>query len=212
LGEADGVTIASAEPATSPLSLTGLRELFFAPRRFFSHGWQLNQSTQVQLAAWIVGMAYRIDPLDYKLAADGRAIGNLLFFWLDVLLNGMINGFLLWYLTGWWYRKRLEWAAVPVRPDPQFVRVVNTWQNFVFAAPTVLYWVVLTIIFRNDYEAQPYAAIWKVMPMLFFTLSCFTSYVAVKTAFRVSRGHAAFWFVALPLIVFAIPFVLDWLR
>ena len=171
-------------------------ELFFAPRRFFSHR-PLDRGSA--FAAFVAGMTAKIIQARDHVPASDASFAGILFFCLQVLLAGMIGGFLFWIVAGWWYRTRLDWSAARA-PDSRLARQVNAWQTFVWAAPTLLSTLVVAFIPRS--EREPW--MWIAVPTLFYILSCFTSTIAAVTAFRAAPRHAAVWFALLPLLLYAI--------
>jgi hypothetical protein len=194
----------------SLLSLTGLRDLFFKPSRYFRRGALLDRRVETLIATWIAGIDYAIQRVDFQLvkAELGRQSslytelsGSWIRFWAWVILVGVPVGFLVWFVAGWWYRVRLDWSGA-LAYDRAHVRRVYVHQNLVEALPTLVLTLACTVAFRNYREAwEASSALWDLAIALFGIWSCVTSYIAVTTAFEVSLKRAAFWFLVLPMVI-----------
>jgi hypothetical protein len=122
-------------------------------------------------------------------------------YWLIVVAAGLIGAVFLWYLGGWWYKKRLQWSGA-TEPSSLLVRRVYTMQELVLAGPTVLLALVQTALFSNYREAWRADELWNSSILVFVFWSCWTSYVAVTTAFQVSKPKARIWFLVLPVLLY----------
>jgi hypothetical protein len=195
--------LAAAEatvPAGSTLSWRGLRDLLFAPRRFFSRGRQLTDGPEITIVAWVTGAALALD------GADGarHVLDSWLGTWIYAIAAGAFVGALRWYIAGWFYAKRLEWSGA-IDPDKVLARSVNAWQDFVMNAPMVLCVLAGTFVYSTPREMLDEAFIPAIVAIGFLFWSCITSYVGATTAFpEIKRGRAAIWFIAVPLVFYTI--------
>lgn len=193
--------------------MNALAKLYVKPSEFFADAPSLIGTKHTLVATWVVGIASAIERIDRLLtmnAAGGRQnrVAESLSkswtgFWLFVVFVGILTGWLLWSIAGWWYRKRLEWCRAD-EPQPELARTVWAWQSFVWAMPMVILTAVQTFTYRDYaavWSAQDY---WIAIVLLALAWSCVTSYVGATTAFAISRGRAALWFLALPLAVYTV--------
>ena len=192
-------------------------ELFFRPRRFFSDLSILMQTKYVVVVTWFFGMSQTMDRIDMELlkAEMGSSsrrtefvtglLDTWITYWGVVLVYGSISGLFLWWVGGWWYRKRLEWSGA-VDPDHRLARVVYIYASFVVAAPTVIITLIETSIYDNYIQAYNSESLWPVIILIFPFWSLITSYIGIRTIFDVSRWKARIWFIILPGILYLIFF------
>ena len=198
----DAAATNDVEAAGSPLSWRALRDLFFAPRRFFSRRLQLADRPEVTFVAWICGVAVALERVDG--VSKGALARSWVGTWIFVLLGGILMGALRWAVGGWWYRVRVEWCGED-DPDPLLARCVTVYQDFVLAAPAVLLAAVWTCLYSNLAEAASEGAMSMLLIVLFLFWSCITSYFAATTCWpKISRARAALWFLALPLLFYTL--------
>jgi hypothetical protein len=202
--------------STSPLSLLGWRDLFLKPSRFFARGPQLTKRPEALFVGWTAGISYCINRIDTNVIKAQLGVGrsdqvaaalteSWLAFWFFVLLAAFPSGWIIWHLAGWWYRKRLEWSGA-VRPHRELARSVYAYQNLVQAVPGIILVLIYTAVFRNYGEAWNSDEMWSSFVLVFVIWSCFTSYFAALTVFHTSRGRAALWFLALPIVLYTFAF------
>ena len=201
----------------SPIWQELVIELFFQPRKFFSDLSILLQTKYVIPVTWIYGIANSIDRLDQEmLEADlGSSANNndLVFelmeswltYWGFVLTMGAVSGLFLWWVGGWWYRKRLEWSGA-IDPDERLVRVIYVYASFILAAPIVISSIIQTIYFDNYIQAYNSDEMWSLLVIIFPFWSLITSYIGIRTNFEVSKWKARTWFVILPGILYFLAF------
>jgi hypothetical protein len=201
----------------SPLSLLAVIDLFCRPSRFFANSTLLTKTPEVLLVAWISGVAYVLGKIDFRLmqselGSSSSTVRTQLTEWLTsswtqywffAIALGALNAWILWYLAGWWYRKRLEWSGA-VNPAPQLVRPLYMYQDLVMSAPAVLITVAETIVYRNYAEAWVAESWWALFAIVFVFWSCATSYKAATTAFTLSKWKARLWFLFLPIAVYLV--------
>lgn len=199
-------------------------DLFFRPRRFFTNLSVLLQTRYVVAVTLVFGFSQAIDKIDQELlkismnTESSRSEIILKFtdswinYWGFVVVYGGIAALFLWWIGGWWYRKRLEWSNA-IDPDHRLARVIYIYSSFVVAAPVVLTSLIYTVVYPNYIEAFNSDELWSILILLFYYWSLITSYIGVRTTFNVSKWKARIWFIILPglfyfvvLIGFAILF------
>lgn len=200
----------------SPLSPTRLLDLYFRPRKYFSHGGELNQQRAILVSAVLMGIAGAIGRIDTKIiqAELGHAskgwqsmsswlLSSWANYWLVVSAAGLLGAGFLWYLGGWWYKKRLQWSGED-QASAALARRVYTMQEFVVSGPTVLVALIQTLLFSDYREAWQADEQWSSAILVFAFWSCWTSYTAATTAFRVSKIKARIWFLILPALLYVV--------
>jgi hypothetical protein len=204
----EAAAASDAAAAGSPLSPRALRDLWFAPRRFFSRGWQLTEAPEVTFVAYVIGVAGMLARLTTLLSrSPGELVHNLTAnwtgTWLFVLCGAVINAAIRWYALGWWYAKRVQWSGGK-DADLPLARSVWAYQNLVYALPHVLVMIAATFVFES-YAAfvNGRSFVFGLIVQLSLFWSCLTAYVGATTAFPdVSRARAAIWFIVLPLVFY----------
>ena len=153
------------ERHTYPLSPGRLVDLYFRPRRYFSSIRELDHQSALLISSVLMGIAGAMGRIDQKIiqaelghAAKGWEstaswlLSSWLNYWLVVIAAGATWAVFLWYLGGWWYKKRLLWSGAAA-PSSRLARRVYALQELVLAMPTVLLALVQTVLFSNYYEA-----------------------------------------------------------
>lgn len=206
------VPAAAGGEGRSPLSIMAILDLLFRPSRFFSPQSLLSKAPEVYLVAWVSGIAYTMGKVDTRLMRSevGAAMTTAQAqfaewltsswpqYWMFVLGVGAVNGLVLWYVGGWWYRKRLEWSGAD-HPDLRMVRPMYMYQDIVMSAPVVLITIAETVLYANYADAWEAENWWVALGLIFIFWSCATSYKAATSAFTLTRWKAHVWFIVLPL-------------
>lgn len=207
--------VSHADHGRSPLSWPTVVNLFIRPRSFFSTPALLIKTPEVVFVAWVSGIAYTLGKIDSRImqgelgSSESPARAHLvewltsswIQYWLFALVVGVLNGWIFWYLAGWWYRKRLEWSGA-INPDPLQVRALNMYQDLVASGPAILVSVAETISFRNYAEAWEAESWWTLTVIVFVFWSCVTSYKAATSAYALAKWKSRLWFLVLPVTVY----------
>jgi hypothetical protein len=192
-------------------------QLFFQPGKFFSDLSILLQTKYVVAVTWVFGISQAMDRIDRELLkADfntDSGMAGLLATYLDtwagywgfVLVYGSIAALFLWWIGGWWYRKRLEWSGAE-DPDHRLARVVYIYASFVLAAPYVITTLIQTSLYDNYIQAYNSEALWPVILIIFPFWSLVVSYTGIRTTFEVSKWKTMTWFVILPGLLYLVMF------
>ena len=192
-----------------------LFDLFLHPRRYFSKTRALEQYGPLA-PVLLMGLAGAMDRIDKQLVKVelGRAnkswetaaswlSGSWWNYWLAAILAGLVWALFLWYVGGWWYKKRLQWSGA-IEPSSTLARRVNAMQTLVIAGPTVLLALIQTVVYSNYIEAWRADELWSSAILLFLFWSCWTSYVGATTAFVVKKSRARLWFLLFPVLLYAV--------
>lgn len=192
-------------------------DLFFQPRKFFSDLSILMQTKYVVPVTWVFGLSQAIDKIDQEMikkdinSSSGRSefitpfIDTWINYWGFVLLYGTISAVFLWWVGGWWYRIRLEWAGAK-DPDHRLARVIYIYASFVVAAPMVILALIQTINYDNYIQAYYSDELWSIIIIIFPFWSLITSYIGIRTTFEVSKWKARTWFIILPGLLYLLIF------
>jgi len=131
-------------------------------------------------------------------AALARTAPPWEYFWVTVILGGLLAGVLRWFIGGWWYGVRVGLAG-DSRANDDFARVAYVHADLLWAAPLVLSAVADTCLYDNFGAAwrAPYHLV--VIPAL--CVSYWYSYLLVRGSFAVSRPRALFWFFIGPILL-----------
>lgn len=200
------------EPA--PFGPSRLLDLYIRPRKFFGNPRDLDHRGAIVTAAFLMGISGAMGRIDKKIVQSelGRAsaswdriadwmLSSWFNYWLVVLVAGAFGGVFLWYLKGWWYKKRLEWAGAQ-EPSLPLARRVHAMQELVMAGPAVLWTWIQTFLYANYREAWQADELWSTSILVFVFWSCWTSYVGATTVFSLSRTKARVWFLILPAVLY----------
>jgi hypothetical protein len=203
----DALASATPQPAAtrlSPLSLRALLVLFMRPTSFFSsHGW-LQRQPEALLVVWLCGISYAMARVGKYLGQAGAGKASALaswlgeswaVYWLLVLAVGALNGVILRWLGGWWFRLRLRWCGAGEVPVAE-ARLVYVYQDLVQSLPLLLA-LCQTALYAGPAAAHQAAAGGGLLMLLFTVWSCVVSYRAA-CSFAVDGLPVRFWFLWLP--------------
>ncbi len=193
-----------------PMSPRGCYQLFFRPAAFFSGSRWRDRSITILPLILITGIAAAINRIAKKIIStevgqgssrlwgeSSQIMTSWSFYWIIVIVIGIVLGIVLWYIGGWWYQKRLLWSGA-TSVSSNDARRAYVFQDFVVSAPIILLAIVQTLLFANFHEAWQ-GSEFLALPIIGFAIwSCWTSYVAARTAFPVIPQRAKVWFLVLP--------------
>lgn len=204
------------EQESVPFGPSQVLDLFLRPKRFFATPQNLEHRGALVTAALLMGISGAMGRIDKKImqAELGRTskswerlsdwmLSSWFNYWLVVLVAGVFGAFFLWYLKGWWYKKRLQWAGAE-DPSLPLARRVHAMQELVMAGPAVLWTFIQTFLYANYREAWQADELWSSSILIFVFLSCWTSYVGATTTFQLSQTKARVWFLILPVILYLV--------
>ena len=166
-----------ARPSRSILSPIRLVHLFVLPRRYFQDFRSTMGIAPFFLMTWLYGVAYSIRHIDRKMvhAEFGPPRGEFIQFlteswipfWPVVLGLGIVFGWLLWSIGGWWYRVRIQWSGA-VNPDRTLARMVFASSSMVFSVPLILVALLHTFLYPNYmemfYAGDKYLLLFSIFP------------------------------------------------
>jgi len=200
-----------------PTFYSRLIELHLHPRRYFANASNLDDRTTLTFAIFLMGIASAISKIDEKiiqfelsLSQGGHNKGleilvpwllkSWVNYWIFAVFAGLVGSVALWFIGGWWYKKRLQWSGAS-DASPSKARGVYAIQQLVIAIPSVLLALILTSRFSSYSEAWQAAEIWPSAILIFSFWSCWVSYQAASTAFSTVRYKARIWFLILPVVL-----------
>ena len=202
--------------ATSPYNPGYLARIFLDARSFFSTEAALGKQSYLALACCSIGTSLAITRLEQQLIKAELGTSNLnlnLFelilawhiFWPVALALGLLGGWLVWFVGGWWFRLRINFSG-DSNPDPRMSRMVMVYAGLVSAVPHLAFVMWWTLIYENYLTA--YAQDFFLTVVL-FSLSfweLFSAYRGVRTLFPVDKWRARLWFIILPALLYLTTF------
>lgn len=123
--------------------------------------------------------------------------------WVALLVLGVLNIPLFWYLGGWWYRLRLKWSGATAL-DRLRPRLLLFYSSLVYALPVVLVMLVETLLFPNYRLAREAEGSWTLIFVLLSFWSVVVSYCGATRTFALMRRKALLWFLLLPWTLYAV--------
>lgn len=211
MDDSSTLNIGDEEPPGPPPN-RWLLWLFFRPGLFFRHFVIADVPQLSGFAFYLFGVASAADSIDQRMMRDdllGRGTAILAeswpFYWLTVLSLGVISAGMIFLVGGWWYRKRLEFCGAR-RPDQRLTRRVYVFASLVWAIPGLLYTVWNSAVYATPRIANQTNDAGGIVLIGFLLWSLFTSYHGVTSAFELRRGAARFWFLVLPIALYAVIF------
>jgi len=115
---------------------------------------------------------------------------------------GALNGVILRWLGGWWFRRRLRWCGAGEVPAAE-ARLVYVYQDLVQSLPLLLLALCQTALYAGPAAAHQASTGWGLLMLLFTLWSCVVSYRAA-CSFAVDQRRARWWFLQLPLACYAL--------
>lgn len=192
---------------SSPLEPARLLQLYSKPRLFFERTHDLDRSPEIFLVIWLVGMNTSLGRVESKLGTSNFLIDGIAhswgWLWVYLAVAGAISGFFGWYIGGWWYGLRLEWAGAR-DPDPESSRELWAFVSLTYSLPGLL--LLLYGLIRYDSYADWHAGagILDLIPLIALFWSPIVSHSAATTRFDLDPGKARLWFLILPYAVYLI--------
>ncbi len=124
-----------------------------------------------------------------------------LYYWAYILIAGVLNALVIWWLGGWWYRKRLQWSSC-TDPSRKLSRLVLIYSSFVSAGPAVVLAIITSMVFPSFIAAYNSESLLPLFILVFPFWSVIVSYKGATSLFEVSLSRARIWFLALPLVLY----------
>ena len=208
--------------AAGARSAWGLRlaSLFLKPSEFFKDRSALVRRPRLLIAIAFMGLAGGIDRIDWRFAQEDIGIGTgrrgaltaMVGSWPRFWAYAGVLGFLMaafgWWIGGWWCKVRLRWSGAP-DPDPALARALLVNASLVWSVPAVLSMAAQTAIYPSYPEAYERGWALTAAVVVTYLWSCVTLYKGAVRLFPVRRLLAASWFVALPIAVLLVVFVVS---
>jgi hypothetical protein len=197
----------------SSLSPSALKQLFFAPTKYFQSA-QLAKGQAWLFAAWLSGISSVIDRVDQRLLRSDLGVGQARGgidsivdswprYWSFLLAFGVLWAAWNWWVGGWWYRVRLRWSGAS-GADPRQARLVYTFAGFVVCMPAVAYVIGQTALYPSYRVAWEADSSWSAVLLVFMFWSIIVSWRGVTASFPVRRTPALWWFAVLPACLYTV--------
>ncbi|MEO0770404.1 MAG: hypothetical protein AAFY72_13415 [Cyanobacteria bacterium J06649_4] len=202
--------------APSPYRPGHFIKIFLDARAFFSPVAALGHQSYLALACWMVGSALAITRLEQQLikAEVGASDINLNIvqlmlqwpiFWPVALSLGLVAGWLVWVVGGWWFRMRIKLSGVS-DPDPRMARLVMIYAGLVSAVPQLLFVSWWTLVYEDYLVAYAQDIFLTVLLFCLSFWELFSAYRGVRTLFGVDKWRARLWFIILPACLYLMTF------
>lgn len=202
--------------APSPYRPGHLIRIFLGARSFFSPEAALGKQSAIAIACWMIGTSIAITRLEQELIKAELGTSNLnlnLFelilawpvFWPVALALGLLAGWVLWFIGGWWFRLRIKFSG-DSNPDPRMSRLVMVYAGLVSAVPHLAFVAWWTLIYENYLIAYAQDLF---LTVILFSLSfweLFSAYRGVRMFFSVDKWRARLWFIVLPALLYLTTF------
>ncbi len=152
----------------------------------------------------LVGIASLMDQTETR-ALMGRGSGlasDWFETWATILVVGPITGIIGYYIGGWFNSVRVAFVS-DAKTDHSFCRRVAVLTSLFSAVPTIVGWIAATVRFDTP---QQYLAsdVAFMAPVFFGAWGSFATYTTLREEYGLRGRWTTFWFLALPLSVYAI--------
>lgn len=204
-----------------PIHFTDLLTFLIHPGDFFLSDKAIAPRWLRYLILWILGMVMLIArrrtgslPSPFSVPLEGT-LGDLIsrswwFYWLYVMLVGMLSGAICWYVGGWWYNMKLSFCS----PDPlcHFEgRVLYIYNKLIYGLPILILGIFTAFAYESP-NAMLFEFHWidelSWIPFALFTpYATINSYRSVVGTYELSRLWSAVWFLILPFMFYLLGMV-----
>ncbi len=195
------------------------KTLLLRPKTFFTK--YLSNSNMappyLTTAIFVFGIGYGIDRLNRQFVKfdfkgkleDIEFLNNWVGFWLYALIGGIIGGYLLFYIGGWFVHLRIKWSKGSSH-------IENSRNIFVYASVIPSAFMILSALISMLYKKAPYEPnlqlhTWDivslVLSLFFYYYSIYISYSGVIATTDAEKSRSQVWFLFLPLIFITATFV-----
>lgn len=205
---------------------TFLQQLFLRPQDFFKQ--HMKQDIMklpfsgvaifLFVVFWWLDRAERI-----LLKAIGRQDGDTImnyiaeewmFYWILVFTGGIITGWLMYLLGGWFFWLRIKWSKWKITNEEH--RNIFLYSFFFITLAYAIVTLIDTFLYSSPLEtytseqlvSQLIETLWFFVIFITISHSLFMSYKGVMQIEWVVKGRAIVWFVILPALYYLILFIL----
>jgi len=193
------------------------KDLFLYPKDFFRKYIGKKQPPFFALAFIVFGIGYGIDQLDRRLSRydlpekfarfDHLNIWGA--YWINVFIGGIIGGFFLYLIGGWFFNVRLIWSKGTSNISRS--RYIYLYSGVISSTAFLI--TSLISMFLNDkpYKLESKFNLGDFLPLTFILFflyySVYVSYCGVKTTTDADKIRGRIWFLILPMVVYTIVYL-----
>lgn len=194
-------------------------ELFLKPKLFFKKNLRdsKRQPAYYSIAMIIFCVGYGIDRLDQQLMKldlrgkldEASNLNNWIFYWLIAIIGGLIGGYILYLIGGWFFNLRLKWS--------KGTSDIEKSKHIYLYSEVVSYsFIVLTTLISMTFNKKPYISdselyVWDIISpilLLFFVYySIYISYSGVSSITDADKLRSKLWFLIIPIIFYTVVYI-----
>jgi hypothetical protein len=195
---------------------SNLYRLYFCPSLFFSNTklsntrWLVFFSTALYSLTGVIERTeqkvIRYDMVNVPISKEAllnSMVTSWPIFWSVSLAIGILSGWLIWWVGGWFYNLRIKWCGA-IEINKEHGRAIYVIANMVYAIPFALGMLVATVGYKDYLSFYREDFILSIISMIFVFWSLIVSYKAVATNFEVKKWLVVWWFVVAPIITYTL--------
>lgn len=194
-------------------------DLFIRPNDFFKRNLTESsiQPAYFSLAIIVFGIGYGIDRLDRQLTKydlkgkldDLDFINNWIGYWIFAIIGGIIGGYILYLIGGWFFNVRLKWSKGTGDIDKS--RYIYLYSGVVSSSVIILTTLVSMLINNKPYDSEAEFNLWDLTSLIllvfFIYYSVFVSYTGVQTITDADKLRSKIWFLILPILLYTLAYI-----
>jgi len=193
------------------------KNLFLYPKSFFRKYIGERKPPFFALAILVFCIGYGIDQVDRRLGRydglDKISRFNHLniwgVYWINVLIGGIIGGFVLYLIGGWFFNVRLKWSKGTSNITKS--RYIYLYSEAVSSVVFII--ITLVSMFIND-KPYKFGSMFNWWGYLSLTLrlfalyySVYVSYCGVRIATDADKRRGRIWFLILPVATYTVAYL-----
>jgi hypothetical protein len=194
-------------------------DLFINPKEFFEKN-LANSTVQPAffvLAMIIFGVGYGIDRIDNQLLKfdlkgklhEIEVLNNWLIYWVAAIVFGIIGGYILYLIGGWFFNVRLKWSKGTGDIDKS--RYIYLYSGVVSSSTIILISLGSMLFADKPYDSEAEFNLWDLISLLFLIFmvyySVIVSYTGVQTITDADVFRSRIWFLILPFVIYTTAFI-----
>lgn len=194
-------------------------DLFINPKEFFAKNLTDSklQPAYFPLAIIVFGIGYGIDRLDRQLTKydlkgkldDLDFLNNWIGYWIFAIIGGIIGGYILYLIGGWFFNVRLKWSKGTGDIDKS--RYIYLYSGVVSSTVIILTTLVSMLLNNKPYDSESEFNLWDLTSLIllifFIYYSVFVSYTGVRTITDADKLRSKIWFLILPVFLYTLAYI-----
>ena len=197
-------------------TFNNLYRLYFCPSLFFSNTNLANTRWLIFLATALYSVTGVIERVEQKVirydmvnvpVSKDELLNTMVtswpIFWAVSLAIGLLFGWFIWYVGGWFYNLRIKWCGAK-NINKEHGRAIYVVSNMIYALPFALGMFFVTFWHQDYLSFYTEDFILSIIAIVFVFWSLIVSYKAVATNFKVKKWLAVWWFIAAPIIIYTL--------